>query len=70
MLQFPELEQPQPMKVYTVAEAAKILKVSQETVRRWARSGKLKGINPGKGWRFTDKDIRRFLGQDPRENKK
>lgn len=48
----------------TVPEAATRLRVDQETIRRWLRSGRLQGINlgPGKGrWRIRAAELDRFL---------
>ncbi len=50
------------MKTYTPEDVAKILHVGTETIRRWARAGKLTGARLGRaGWRFTDDDLQRFL---------
>jgi len=50
------------MKVYTSEEVADLLSVGPETVRRWARAGKLKGAHLGRaGWRFTEDDLKNLL---------
>lgn len=53
------------MKVYTVEEVAKILKVHDRTVRRYIKSGELQGSNLGTedkpNWRFTEEDIKAYL---------
>lgn len=50
------------MKMYTPEEAADVLRVKAETIRRWARSGKLTGALLGGGvWRFTEEDLQRFI---------
>lgn len=50
------------MKVYTSEEVADLLSVGAETVRRWARTGKLKGAHLGRaGWRFTEDDLQNLL---------
>lgn len=48
----------QGVKYYTVAEAAEILNVHVETIRRWARSGKIPCTRRG-GWTylFTEDDL-------------
>lgn len=38
---------------YTVKETSEICKVSEETVRRWLRTGKLKAFKYGRDWRIT-----------------
>lgn len=50
------------MKVYTSEEAADLMNVGPETIRRWARTGKLTGAHLGRaGWRFTEDDLQSFL---------
>lgn len=50
------------MKVYTSEEVADLLSVGAETIRRWARTGKLKGAHLGRaGWRFTEDDLNNLL---------
>jgi excisionase family DNA binding protein len=52
----------------TVSEVAERLRASEDTVRRWLREGKLRGVRPGgtkTGWRVTVSEIGRFLsGED------
>lgn len=48
------------MKVYTLPEAAKLLKCSERQIFRYLASGKLDGSKHGK-WRFTDQDTKKFL---------
>ena len=53
--------------MYTVQEVANRLKANPETVRRWLRQGKLKGIMPGGqklGYRIRESDLRKFLGRE------
>lgn len=45
----------------TVKEVADRLKVAEATVRHWIRSGELRAIDIGKGWRIADADLDRFL---------
>ena len=45
----------------TVQEVADRLKVSEATVRQWIRSGELRAIDIGKGWRVPDRDLAVFL---------
>ena len=45
----------------TVQELAQRLEVAEATVRQWIKSGELRGINIGKGWRIADVDLERFL---------
>jgi excisionase family DNA binding protein len=48
-------------KVLTPEEAAELLQVSPFTVRKWLRSGKLKGVKAGRVWRIREKDLIEFL---------
>ena len=48
----------------TVAEVADRLKISQETVRIWLRTGKMRGYRPGGdkiGWRIAASEVERVL---------
>ncbi len=45
----------------TVKDVADRLKVAEATVRHWIRSGKLRAIDIGKGWRIADADLADFL---------
>ncbi len=49
------------MNIYTVKEVAEMLKLSEETIRRYLRSGKLKGITLGSSWRITQESLDQFL---------
>ncbi|WP_373503685.1 helix-turn-helix domain-containing protein [Aestuariivirga sp.] len=45
----------------TVQELAERLEVAEATVRQWIKSGELRAIYIGKGWRISDTDLERFL---------
>ena len=45
----------------TVQELAERLEVAEATVRHWIKSGELRAIDIGKGWRIADTDLQRFL---------
>jgi excisionase family DNA binding protein len=45
----------------TVQDLAERLNVAEATVRQWIRSGELRAIDIGKGWRVADTDLDRFL---------
>jgi excisionase family DNA binding protein len=45
----------------TVQEVAERLDVAEATVRQWIKSGALRAIDIGKGWRISDTDLQRFL---------
>ena len=48
---------------YTVAEIVELLKVHEQTVRRWLREGELRGYNLGgkSGYRVRESDLAAFL---------
>jgi excisionase family DNA binding protein len=51
-------------RVLTVPEVAEQLRVTEETVRRWLRSGRIRGISLGSkraGWRIPESEVRRLL---------
>ncbi len=47
----------------TVNEAAEMLKVSPQSVRRWLKDGHLKGSKVGKGklWRLNRREVENYL---------
>lgn len=45
----------------TAADVATTLKVHEETVLRWARTGDLTGAKLGKLWRFRRADVDAFV---------
>ena len=54
-------------RLLTVQEVAERLRVNPETVRRWLRQGRLRGVMPGgdrAGYRVAESELRRFLAGD------
>jgi excisionase family DNA binding protein len=52
----------------TVSEVAERLRVGQESVRRWLRQGKLRGVRTGAmrgGWRVPEPEFERFKREGP-----
>lgn len=47
--------------VFTLAEAAKILKISDRTLRGYLQAGKLKGAKVGAAWRILEENLREFI---------
>lgn len=45
----------------TVKEVSDRLEVAEATVRQWIKSGSLRAIDIGKGWRIADADLEAFL---------
>mgnify|MGYP001014333966 CR=1 FL=1 len=50
-------------KFYTIKEVAELLKVSDGGVRKWLKTGKLKGIKLGRIWRIKKSDLEEFLNE-------
>ena len=51
-------------RLLTLAELAERLRLKPEAVRRWLRSGRLRGISLGSdhaGWRVRESEIERLL---------
>jgi excisionase family DNA binding protein len=48
---------------FTTEQIATQLQVSEFSVRRWLRTGQLRGVNfgGGSGWRVKDSDLQAFL---------
>ena len=51
-------------RVYTPAEVADILSITEYTVIKWLREGKLKGIKIGRLWRITEDGLNKFLAEE------
>lgn len=53
-------------RLLTAAEVAERMNVTQETVRRWLRSGRLAGRNFGgkMGYRIRERDLEAFIAGD------
>ncbi|GGA57868.1 hypothetical protein GCM10007416_33830 [Kroppenstedtia guangzhouensis] len=56
------------MIVYTPEEVAEKLKIKTETVRRYLRTGKLKGAKLGKHWRVSEKQLEEFFEKQSEES--
>ncbi|ACX51543.1 DNA binding domain protein, excisionase family [Ammonifex degensii KC4] len=50
-------------RMYRIAEAAVLLGVHKDTLRRWEREGKIKAVWLGRERRFPEEEIRRLLGE-------
>lgn len=48
-------------QLLTTDEAAALLRVEPWTVREWAKTGRLRGLKPGKAWRFDPRDVDELL---------
>ena len=50
-------------KLFTLKETAKILRVSERTIMRYLKSGKLKASKLGQ-WRIKESDLEKFLKEN------
>jgi excisionase family DNA binding protein len=48
-------------RFYTISEAARLLKVSDQSIRRWVKAGELKAYKPKKEYRIAESDLQEFL---------
>jgi excisionase family DNA binding protein len=55
------------MKIYTVGEVARILRVHPLTVLRYIKRGLLQAKRIGRGYRITEQGLNIFLGLDRNE---
>jgi len=53
-------------KLLTLKETAKILRVSERTIMRYLKAGKLKGSKAGQ-WRIKESDLEKFLKENSNE---
>lgn len=58
------------MQVYTIPEAAKLLKAAPITVKRLLLRGDLNGFKLGTHWRITDQDLVAFIEANRPQRKK
>lgn len=51
-------------QVYTIQEVAALLQFSEQTIRDWVRSGRIKAARPGlRAWRIPRSEVGRLLAQ-------
>lgn len=48
-------------KLLNLKEVSKLLSINTEVLRRWLRSGRLKGVKVGSDWRVNAKDLEPFI---------
>ncbi|MEA2640327.1 MAG: Helix-turn-helix domain [Chloroflexota bacterium] len=53
-----------PNAVYTLAEVCRILKISDATMRRWLKSGKIRGARVGRAYRVLGSQLLEALSAD------
>ena len=53
-------------KIYTVTEFSEELDIPQSSVRRWLKTGELRGTKMGKKWLIPASEIERLINPPPR----
>lgn len=49
------------IKIYTVPELSKLLRITPQTVRKYLKEGRIKGKKVGTKWLVTEEAIKDFL---------
>jgi len=55
--------------LYTIKETAKQLSISEQTVRRYIKTGRLKGKRIGRPVLITSSELKRFITEADSKNK-
>jgi len=53
--------------LYTLEEAAEVLKVSVRTLGEWLRKGKIRGVKLGRAWRIPESALEEIARDGIRE---
>ena len=54
-----------PNKVYTLMQTCALLQISEPTMRRWLKLGRVRGAQLGREWRFLGSQILDSLNRVP-----
>jgi excisionase family DNA binding protein len=57
-------------ETYTIEQLQKILKLSERTILRLLKNGKLTGFKAGREWRFQESDINAYIQAQRQEAEK
>ena len=57
-------------ETYTIEQLQKILKLSERTILRLLKNGKLTGFKAGREWRFQESDINGYIQAQRQEAEK
>ena len=57
-------------EIYTIEQLQKILKLSERTILRLLKNGKLTGFKAGREWRFQESDINAYIQAQRQEAEK
>ncbi|MCM3176216.1 helix-turn-helix domain-containing protein [Paenibacillus sp. MER 99-2] len=52
-------------KYYDVKQVAKVVDLSEETIRRYIRAGKIKAVRMGRGFRIYESHLNEFIENLP-----
>lgn len=55
------MKEAKPTPYLTLMDVARLLQVSESTVRRWLKTGFLSGVKAGRGWRVTREAVDELL---------
>ena len=58
------------MEFYTTKEVAEMLKVTKKTINQYVREGKIKAIDMGNQYRFTEEQLEDFVRENIVDNSK
>ena len=56
------------IELYTTKEVQQILKVDRQAVMRYIKAGQLKATKIGRGYRFTEENLKEFLEHGTERN--
>lgn len=56
-----KLEKLNSIELYTLKEVSQVTGITEYTLARYIRTGRMKGIKIGRGWRVTGDNLRRFI---------
>ena len=57
-------------ETYTIEQLQKVLKLSERTILRLLKNGKLTGFKAGREWRFQESDINAYIQAQRQEAEK
>jgi len=57
------------LKVYTVKQLSKLLGMTELSVRKYIREGKIKGVKAGGKWLVSEYSLNEFFQQDHKNKK-
>ena len=58
------------MEFYTTKDVAEMLKVTKKTINQYVREGKIKAIDMGNQYRFTEEQLEDFVRENIVDNSK